>query len=605
MARQTFNLGPLTGTTALQYSAPGGHLLNASFFDDEVAKYFTFLRLNNSGSINLSISNTDTDNSIEGQDFSTQFESQGQITVESGGQSVVLTFPISDQTERYLWTPSNSAEVQAWISAYISGTDVFVTFDDDPIRFTDAAQEINYNETASLEAIISSDYVSQVWSGDGTFTNPNSASTVWTPPTTLVDTTYVLRITGTLSGGDTSFSEARVTVLGPSFQTFNLGPLTGTTALQYSAPGGHLLNASFFDDEVAKYFTFLRLNNSGSINLSISNTDTDNSIEGQDFSTQFESQGQITVESGGQSVVLTFPISDQTERYLWTPSNSAEVQAWISAYISGTDVFVTFDDGSALPPSFSDDTGTAQSWIRNAAIATITVPAASGNPTPTYAVVGSLPTGIQFNQTTRVLSGTPTIIGSGTITIRATNSEGDDDWTVAYTTRSIPAFSDNTGDAQTWTVGTAIADITVPTASGSPTPTYAAIGTLPSGIQFNTNTRVISGIPTASDSDTITIRATNSAGSDDWTVAYVAQEEITRTITGLDPATEYEVQFLATNSIGSSAYSPSGRGTTQGAALTAPVLQTIRAPLSPGLPIQRSHRLPFPLQQATRRPPML
>ena len=62
------------------------------------------------------------------------------------------------------------------------------------------------------------------------------------------------------------------------------------------------------------------------------------------------------------------------------------------------------------------------------------MPAASGNPAPTYAVQGSLPTGLAFATGTRVLSGTPTTAGSGTITIRASNSQGNDDWTVDYTT---------------------------------------------------------------------------------------------------------------------------------------------------------------------------
>ena len=70
------------------------------------------------------------------------------------------------------------------------------------------------------------------------------------------------------------------------------------------------------------------------------------------------------------------------------------------------------------------------------AIAGITVPTATGNPTPTYAAVGALPAGITFDTATRVIAGTPTAVGSGTITIRATNSEGDDDWTVAYTTNA-------------------------------------------------------------------------------------------------------------------------------------------------------------------------
>ena len=175
------------------------------------------------------------------------------------------------------------------------------------------------------------------------------------------------------------------------------------------------------------------------------------------------------------------------------------------------------------PRSFADDTGDAQSWMQNDAITPLTVPAATGNPAPTYAVEGSLPVGIAFDTTTRVLSGTPTATGSGTITIRATNSEGMADWTVDYTTvaaLAAPSFTDNTGDAQTWTVWDAITAITVPAASGNPAPTYAAVGTLPAGIGFDTTTRVLSGTPTATGFGTITIRASNSEGTADWTVDY-------------------------------------------------------------------------------------
>ena len=37
--------------------------------------------------------------------------------------------------------------------------------------------------------------------------------------------------------------------------------------------------------------------------------------------------------------------------------------------------------------------------------------------------------------------------------------------------------------------------ITVPTATGNPTPTYAPVGALPAGITFDTATRVIAGTP--------------------------------------------------------------------------------------------------------------
>ena len=175
-------------------------------------------------------------------------------------------------------------------------------------------------------------------------------------------------------------------------------------------------------------------------------------------------------------------------------------------------------------PSFADDTGDAISGTVGTAIAAVGVPAASGNPAPTYAAVGNLPAGLNFNTGTRVLSGTPTAAGSGTIRIRATNSEGDDDWTVTYSfaaALAAPVFADDTGDAISGTVGTAIASVTVPAATGNPAPTYAQVGTV-AGVSFDTGSRALSFDESAIEAGTgtITVRASNSEGDDDWTVAY-------------------------------------------------------------------------------------
>ena len=104
------------------------------------------------------------------------------------------------------------------------------------------------------------------------------------------------------------------------------------------------------------------------------------------------------------------------------------------------------------------------------------------------------------------------------------NIQTRDRWIFAGTRVTVvftaPVFTDDTGDTQSWIAGTAITDVTVPLASGSPTPAYAVVGTLPGGLSFNTATRIISGAPTMGESGTITIRATNSEGFDDWTIAY-------------------------------------------------------------------------------------
>ena len=69
-------------------------------------------------------------------------------------------------------------------------------------------------------------------------------------------------------------------------------------------------------------------------------------------------------------------------------------------------------------------------------------------PTPAYAVVGVLPSGLAFDDTLLTITGAPTDQGSGTITVRATNSEGSADWTIAYQTQGPPSFPQPTGPAQ-------------------------------------------------------------------------------------------------------------------------------------------------------------
>ena len=387
--------------------------------------------------------------------------------------------------------------------------------------------------------------------------------------------------------------------------------------------------------------------NAGMVQISITGAINDR------FTAAFEATGRIIVEaSDGEMLEVMIANADMSETYFWTPTNSAEVIAFTTHVIGLTDRNATLtltDDPPVVnvAPSFADDTGDAQTWEMGTAITAITVPEADGTPAPTYAVEGVLPAGIAFDTGTRVISGTPTATGSGTITIRASNSEGNADWTVAYTTNAppptetaparpaaptltvdsdteitavgvepddggdtitsydwrhritsplgawvnrsnvtnltqvftgleaartyrfqfratnsvgnsqyspnanattdatpttltAPAFADDTGDAQTWTTGVAIASINVPAATGNPTPTYAVQGSLPAGIAFSAATRTISGTPAAAGSGTITIRATNSEGNDDWSIAFVTTDPPPTT------TTTYEVRVKAT-----------------------------------------------------------
>ena len=104
-------------------------------------------------------------------------------------------------------------------------------------------------------------------------------------------------------------------------------------------------------------------------------------------------------------------------------------------------------------PNWSTDTGTAQDWNRYQEAVSLTVPAATGNPSPTYTASG-LPTGVCFDATSRIIQGTPTATGSGTITVTATNSRGTDTWTVAYTVHNAEWSFATGGTAQSTTATT-------------------------------------------------------------------------------------------------------------------------------------------------------
>ena len=173
------------------------------------------------------------------------------------------------------------------------------------------------------------------------------------------------------------------------------------------------------------------LRTTGAVRLSILGTN-------RRFTPEFEATGRIIfAASDGELLEVMIANADMTEAYEWTPTNSAEVIAFITHVRTLADNNATLtltDDADTNAPVFADNTGDAQTWTQNVAITQFMVPVATGTPAPTYAVVGALPDGIIFGNLIRVISGTPTEVGAGTITIRATNSEGFADWTFDYTT---------------------------------------------------------------------------------------------------------------------------------------------------------------------------
>ena len=161
------------------------------------------------------------------------------------------------------------------------------------------------------------------------------------------------------------------------------------------------------------------------------------------------------------------------------------------------------DPGEGGEPFFSAGASIAdQTYTVGTAIADLVLPeAAGGDGALTYSV-SALPSGLSFDSATRTLSGTPTEATNGAVAITYTAADEDDDSArLTFTITSDEegaalAFPANASIAdQTYTVGTAIADLVLPRASGGAGDLRYRVLPLPSGLSFDSATRTLSGTP--------------------------------------------------------------------------------------------------------------
>ena len=198
----------------------------------------------------------------------------------------------------------------------------------------------------------------------------------------------------------------------------------------------------------------------------------------------------------------------------------------------------TITVSSDAPPSFGSGAVPEKAFILNTAIADFVVPAASGgNGAITYAASG-LPTGLVFDATgtdatgctgseAREICGTPSVAGTGTVTITAddgdTNMAPGDRATLSFAysvaADTAPTFGMASVSAKTFPAGAAIAEFAVPAASGGNGTLGYAAANLPSGLVFDatgmdtpgcpgTEAREVCGTPDAATSGAVTVTIT-------------------------------------------------------------------------------------------------
>jgi hypothetical protein len=141
--------------------------------------------------------------------------------------------------------------------------------------------------------------------------------------------------------------------------------------------------------------------------------------------------------------------------------------------------------------------------------------AASGGTTPySWSLVGggALPTSLTLNGTTGVISGTPSVSGTFTFTVRVSAANGTTA-TRALSIIVVPAVSITTTALPGGTVGVAYSQTLNATGATTPYAWSLATGSLPTSLTLNPTSGVISGIPTSAGTFNFTVRVTAANGS--------------------------------------------------------------------------------------------
>ena len=161
-------------------------------------------------------------------------------------------------------------------------------------------------------------------------------------------------------------------------------------------------------------------------------------------------------------------------------------------------------------------------YTKGSAVSTI-VPSNTGGEVVTWAINGTLPSGLFFGTSNGSIWGTPdAVTPSTTYTVWANNSAGSASTTITFTTNDVAPSITFSPSSLTLAVGTPMTSISVSNTGGTIVSCNVS-PSLPSGLSLS-NTCVLSGTPTVvSGPASYTITATNTGGSDTATFSLTVQ----------------------------------------------------------------------------------
>ena len=258
-----------------------------------------------------------------------------------------------------------------------------------------------------------------------------------------------------------------------------------------------------------------------------SGDDGDNSVSG--LVQAFEN---LVMENPGiptNKFVLTLPITSKNagDNYNFTSSDITQIVQQINAWLTGRGEgtlagvagFELYQKDTSQQDTYNIDLNFANAvsvvfppTITSASTATVIQGKASSfqinatNAPTSYAATG-LPAGLSINTGTGLISGTPKDAGKSAVTISATNANGTTTARLVITIAGVPVVTSAKTASATQNKAFSYQIV------ASNSPTSFSVSGLPTGLALNASTGLISGTPKNVGTATVTINASNAAGT--------------------------------------------------------------------------------------------